>query len=442
MQKAPLGIFKSKQSSDSSSKSKNRQQQQQQQGYHRPHASESPLKSPVAEVSSPGGLLEEASSPITLNYTAQSFDRSDYAVDQGDEQGQQELAPYEARSTQQQQQQQQRQHIEGTRETQYAAQRSPPVAGIVSRGANPLTSSPEQRDTGSYQSSTIKSTKSDSKKKKRFWDSFGLGLSSSSAASNQATTSTHSGSAPSANLPTPAAPHPKVLTKRRPQEQQQKKNQHQHQQQGQPDSIPTSPLSEQGQATPEQAFAIRSRQRHSVIGLPLETAFREGSVSSRDDLSLNSKIHREQTFNTASSHPQAERAPAWERLGTRTTHQRTASTDESYAIQSAGTSAQKSRLEPNYSDQHFTNSRPPSRQSIDPPSPSETSFTLSHQRTTSSQNSSLTKGYMGSQNNQQQPGGRNVEGQPNPTTREGTFAESKKAKTRPVGGTCWQLTLI
>ena len=422
MQKASLGLFKSKQASDTSRQNENKRQS------YRSYGSDSPLSSPVAKVSGLGASpasLQGASTPTSIGDTAQGFDRRDYVVEEQDKQDikKQEQEPYTTHNNI-------GNNINSSSNKNTVllgrtqSQRSPPTTFSAGRGASPLTS-PEDNTirensstSSAHQSSaTVKSSKSDQKKKRRFWNwgdnNKGLGVSSSSASAqgdpnrSPPTTTSHPAGSPA------AAPHPKVLTKRRGNPRNQ--------------SFSTRPeplqAREEVEPSPTSRAAAKARQRHSVIGLPIQTELREGSVSSRDDLS-QTKFYSGSTFTTASSQAQGEagsqRTPAaWERPG-RIQHQRTASTDESYAIL-AGTSAQKSRLEPNYSDQHYSNSRPPSRQSVDPPSPSEASYTLSHQRTTSSQNSSIVKGYMGSQNNQQQSIARNAEGQSNTNNREGMF---------------------
>ena len=423
MQKASRGLFRSKQTSDTSRQNENKRQS------YRSYASDSPLNSPVAKVSGLGASpaspasLPGASTPTSIGDTAQGFDRRDYVVEEQDKQDikKQEQEPYRAHDTGNNNN---NNHPNKNKSPvplgRTQSQRSPPTTFSAGRGASPLTS-PEvnigqnsaSATASAHQSSTVKSFKSDQKKKRRFWnwgDNKGLGLSSSSAS----TQGDPSRSPPTAIDPagSSAAPHPKVLTKRRGNPRNQSFSR------PSPDQAP-----EEEEPTTTSKAAAKARQRHSVIGLPIQTGRREGSVSSRDDLS-QTKFYSGSTFTTASSQAQGEagsqRTPAaWERPG-RIQHQRTASTDESYAIL-AGTSAQKSRLEPNYSDQHYSNSRPPSRQSVDPPSPSEASYTLSHQRTTSSQNSSIVKGYMGSQNNQQQSIARNAEGQANSNSREGMF---------------------
>ena len=441
MQKASLGLFKSKQASDTSRQKENKRQS------YRSYGSESPslLNSPVSKASGLSPSLPGASSPTSIGDAAPpGFDRRDYVVDQIEEQEQRaeteqeikdrEQEPYRAPSSSNTNNK--KTVVLGRKQSQRS---SPPATSSTGRGASPLTIPEDNIDnilrsqitnnTSHYQNSTAKaSTKSDQqKKKRRFWDNLGLGLSSSSASApgnpgrSPSATGAHSAHGAAGPAGSPAAPHPKVLTKRRPGNTQRNQSY----------SKPAPSSQTEEDIEPAQNFAAKSRQRHSVIGLPIQTELelREESISSRDDLS-QTKFYIGSTFTTASSQAQGEvgsqRTPAaWERLS-RVQHQRTASTDESYAIQSAGTSAQKSRLEPNYSDQHYSNSRPPSRQSVDPPSPSEASYTLSHQRTTSSQNSTSTKGYMGSQNNQQQqqqPNSRNAEVQQNQSSREGMFAE-------------------
>ena len=110
-------------------------------------------------------------------------------------------------------------------------------------------------------------------------------------------------------------------------------------------------------------------------------------------------------------------------------HQRPASNDETITLQSAGASAQTQRAELKYRDERYgASSRPPSRQSIEPPSPSEaTSSNIAHQRSNSTQNTTQPKVYMGGSSGQQHPPGRNGESQNNSGNREGklyqTFVE-------------------
>ena len=422
MQKSSLGLFKSKQASDTSRQNDNKRQS------YRSYGSDSPLSSPVAKVSGLGAgpaSLPGASTPTSIGDTAQGFDGRDYVVEEQDKQDikKQEQDSYKTQNIGNNNSINKNAVLLGRTQSQ----RSPPTTFSAGRGASPLTSPEDNiRQTSSTSTTTlqssaaaVKSSKPDQKKKRRFWNwgdnNKGSGVSSSSASTHQGdpgksppTTSSDPAGSPAA----PAAPHPKVLTKRRGNPRNQSFSR--------PEPLKAR---EEVEPSPTSRAAAKARQRHSVIGLPIQTELREGSVSSRDDLS-QTKFYSGSTFTTASSQAQGEagsqRTPAaWERPG-RIQHQRTASTDESYAIL-AGTSAQKSRLEPNYSDQHYSNSRPPSRQSVDPPSPSEASYTLSHQRTTSSQNSSIVKGYMGSQNNQQQSIVRSAEGQSNSNSREGMY---------------------
>ena len=300
--------------------------------------------------------------------------------------------------------------------TRNQSQRSPPAANWEQRGATKLTNSENRPDNSPYRAGTVKSTKTEQKKKKRFWtnwgDNFGLGSASSSSSSAPPPSGTSFVPQQRSNA---SSSQPRVLQKKRPGQLNQQ----------QPSSKPSSPIAGE-ELDQDRVFAARSRQRHSVIGLPFQLEPRDDSPS-RWDYSSQQYNEPVSPVNTASSQSQAEagshKAPAWERLG-RTGHQRTASTDETYTIQSAGTSAQKSRLELNYPEGHYNpNSRPPSRQSIDPPSPSEVTFNpLSHQRTTSSQNTSA-KGPMGPASNQQHSAGRNADSSQqvptNPGSREG-----------------------
>ena len=456
MQRAPLGIFRSRQASDTSHKNESKRR-----SYHS-YGSGSPLNSPVAtnlgSVRSAGSTTTSTTSnptfpgtstPTSIEDTSQRVGRSDYIVDQAeeeqekDEQVQEQQAAYQAYKdspthshSHSHSQISQDRPLKGDGEgkgeqDRESQQRSPPTTARAAGRATAIAGS-TYNNSSSYQSSTVKTSKPEQKRKKRFWnnwgDNFGLGLSSSSA-SNTSNSANNNGGLPqfanpaTHNPQSSPAPHPKLLTKKRPNTQRNQSSTNTTTTTTASPIPPHARLENVRPAAPD--FAAKTSQRHSVIGLPFQSELREGSASSRDDLS-HSRISRELTFNTASSQAQGEagsqRPPAWERLG-RVPHQRTASSDESYAIQSAGTSAQKSRLEPNYSEQHYSTSRPPSRQSIDPPSPSETSYTLSHQRTASSKDSSSAKGFMGSQNNQQQSVGRNAEGQSNQNNREGMFLE-------------------
>ena len=420
MRKAALGAFKSQQAPDASLPEHSRLS-------YRPYGSESPLNSPVAGNLGARPAFPGTSTPTSIEDTSQRPGRSDYIVDQIE--GPEEQEKEAQQSSYLVDEDPTHSNIDQGQLLQHEGRggghRSPPGTAASStttttagHPASPLTS-PDERSPKAryYPSTTVKPSKADPKKKKRFWnnwgESFGLGLSSSSSASNAVSNSSNTRPSPQFASPQISpAPHPKVLTKKRPNAPRNHSSNKQ---------FPPKAQEEPVQHAPD--FAAKTRQRHSVIGLPFQSQLREGSASSRDDLS-RSKFSRDPSFNTASSQAQGEvgsqRPPAWDRLG-RVPHQRTASSDESYAIHSAGTSAQKSRLEPGYPEQHYSNSRPPSRQSIEPPSPSETSYTLSHQRTTSSQNSSITntKSFMGSQNNQQQISLRSAEGQSNPSTREG-----------------------
>lgn len=175
-----------------------------------------------------------------------------------------------------------------------------------------------------------------------------------------------------------------------------------------------------------------TRERQSQLTL----ADQQGESPSQPSLDYRDP-DSERSLKTASSHSHQPEigglqkpAPSWEsrlRQGS-TNHQRAASTDERNTVQSAGASAQTNRAELKYRDDRLVpTSRPSSRQSIDPPSPSESGFNqLIHSRTNSSQNkNNQAKGYMGGSTNQQHFLGRNGEPQNNSGNREGSFVTSR-----------------
>ena len=86
----------------------------------------------------------------------------------------------------------------------------------------------------------------------------------------------------------------------------------------------------------------------------------------------------------------------------------------------------KNRVDLNIPDPSFSNSRPPSRQSLEPPSPSYVQHGSFHRRTSSGQNSALAESSMGPSNNQQHSNARSLEATSSQSgsTREGmTWSE-------------------
>ena len=170
--------------------------------------------------------------------------------------------------------------------------------------------------------------------------------------------------------------------------------------------------------------------RHSIV-FPTNVAPSHPS-SAPDDPSTqdhNYTHFRFPPFTTASSQHSSEqegKAPVWERIG-RGPHHRNLSDQQHQTLhpsQSAtnASSSSKIRLDTGFAETPYpSNSRPPSRQSIEPPSPSSFSHGPFHQRSGSSQKSSFVEGSMVS-STQQHPSGRGSEA-PQQNTQSGSRGE-------------------
>ena len=163
----------------------------------------------------------------------------------------------------------------------------------------------------------------------------------------------------------------------------------------------------------EEDIVTKNFYRHSVA-FPTNFAA-SNPLSTSDDSSTrdyNYTQFRSPPFTTASSQQSSEqegKAPVWERIG-RGPHHRNPSDQQHQTLHPSQSttnpsSGSKIRLDIGFVDTaHSSNSRPPSRQSIEPPSPSSFSHGPFHQRSGSSQKSSFIEGPMVSSTQQHSTG--------------------------------------
>ena len=185
--------------------------------------------------------------------------------------------------------------------------------------------------------------------------------------------------------------------------------------------------SELTENTTDNILAVKSRQQFSNLSDTLADSPRPSLEHLDPGSELSLKTASSQSQQTEIAEPNTVPS-AWE-TGLRQGqgyHQRSASNDETFTLQSAGASAQTQRAELKYRDERYgASSRPPSRQSIEPPSPAgPTSSNIAHQPSNSTQSTTLPKVYMGGSSGQQHPSGRNGELQNNSGNREGKIVKS------------------
>ena len=297
--------------------------------------------------------------------------------------------------------------------------RSPPSAPPLSNHLLDLDSKQAQRPPRPTR--LVKKTNPipEAKKKKTFW---GFGYSSSSRKSPAQNNHEHGPS----HLTQGAAP-PRANSELGEQQNQQNWQ-----------SSSRFPSTTTVEEESEEDIVTKNFYRHSVV---FPTNFAPSDPSSPDSPSnqdYNYTRLRSPPFTTASSQQSSEqegKAPAWERIG-RGPHHRNPSDQPHQTLhpsQSATnpSSGSKVRLDLAFTD--TSNSRPPSRQSIEPPSPSSFSHgPFIHQRSGSSQKSSFIEGPM-VPNSQQHPSGRGSEA-PQQNAPSGSRGEGMARTTIPVHG--------
>ena len=208
-----------------------------------------------------------------------------------------------------------------------------------------------------------------------------------------------------------SAPRPRIVTTTSPQQQNWSPSA----------NYPSPTVDEES----EEEIVTKNLYRHSVAftGHTLYTDHSPSTAYSPSVQDSPSSQFNYASFNTASSQSQPQeqggshKAPAWERIGRSGQHHRNHSSDQQYPTiqtsQSNISSSSVHKLKPELSfpdASHSSSSRPPSRQSLEPPSPSITLQGPFHHRGPSVQSTaSLAESQMGPSNNQQHSSARSHE---------------------------------